>query len=125
MIHSYPCPCCGLLVFDEPPGSFAICPVCFWEDDALQLEFATTLGGGANRFSLLQSQANFRRIGACEPERLGNVRPPAPDEVRDATWRPIDLTRDSFEDWSAESRRRAPADADLYYWRPTFWRAGE
>jgi len=33
----YPCPCCGYLVFTEPPGSFEICPICFWEDDVSQL----------------------------------------------------------------------------------------
>lgn len=52
-IASYPCPVCGYLVFDEPPGSYAVCPVCNWEDDALQLEYATTLAGGANAYTLL------------------------------------------------------------------------
>jgi len=63
---SYPCPCCGFLVFQEPPGSYDICPFCFWEDDALQLEFATTLGGGANHPTLEQAQLNFQTLGACE-----------------------------------------------------------
>lgn len=31
----YPCPCCGHLVFEDPPGSYEICPVCFWEDEPL------------------------------------------------------------------------------------------
>jgi len=30
---TYPCPCCGYLVFTEPPGSYDICSICFWEDD--------------------------------------------------------------------------------------------
>lgn len=34
----FPCPCCWYKTFDaEPDGSFDICPVCFWEDDNVQL----------------------------------------------------------------------------------------
>lgn len=33
----YPCPCCGYLQFGEPPGSYEICAICFWGDDAVQL----------------------------------------------------------------------------------------
>jgi rubrerythrin len=40
----YPCPGCGYLVFDEPPGSYEICPICFWEDDLAQLRFHGCLG---------------------------------------------------------------------------------
>ncbi|WP_241494482.1 CPCC family cysteine-rich protein [Pseudomonas asplenii] len=29
----FTCPCCGYAVFEEPPGSHDICPICFWEDD--------------------------------------------------------------------------------------------
>ncbi|MFI5753623.1 CPCC family cysteine-rich protein [Streptomyces sp. NPDC051569] len=32
MSDSYPCPCCGHRVLDAMPGSYEICPVCFWED---------------------------------------------------------------------------------------------
>ena len=62
----YPCPCCSGLVFDEPPGSYSICPICFWEDDQLQLAFPL-MAGGANKLSLLQSQEEFLRIGASDP----------------------------------------------------------
>ena len=38
----YACPCCGFLTLDEaPPGTFAICPVCFWEDDDVQFRHRT------------------------------------------------------------------------------------
>ena len=123
MRNAFPCPCCGYLPFSEPPGSYDICPICFWEDDGLQLEFATTLSGGANRVTLLEAQRNYQQFGACEEAMRQNVRAPAPDEPRDGSWRPIDLQRDSFEDWSSETRVRPPPDADLYYWRPTFWRS--
>jgi len=33
MAPAYACPGCGFLVCGEPPGgTFAICPVCRWED---------------------------------------------------------------------------------------------
>ncbi|MER8087630.1 CPCC family cysteine-rich protein [Streptomyces sp. NPDC094048] len=33
------------------PGAYAIHPVCFWEDDAIQFRWPT-MDGGANRVSL-------------------------------------------------------------------------
>lgn len=51
----YPCPCCGFLVFDEAPGSFALCPVCDWEDCAVQLGNPAS-GGGPNAESLADAQ---------------------------------------------------------------------
>jgi hypothetical protein len=119
----FPCPCCGHLVFDGPPGSYQICPICWWEDDALQLEFATTLGGGANRPTLLEAQRSFLEIGACEASALGHVRTVSPADRRDPTWRPIDPVLDSFAGWGSPARDRAPVHDDrLYYWRPTSWR---
>ena len=118
----YPCPCCGYLTLTEPPGSYDICPICFWEDDALQLEFATTLVGGANGVTLADAQRAFEATGVREGRLLPYVRAPGPTDRRDPTWRPIDPALDSFEDWNAEGRRRAPDDPEtLYYWRPTFW----
>jgi hypothetical protein len=77
----YPCPCCGFLTLDEPPpGTFAICPVCFWEDDNIQgadPEYA----GGANVVSLREARENFRTLGACEARFRNNVREPTPEEV--------------------------------------------
>ena len=110
MSREYPCSCCGYRVFAEPPGSYAICPVCGWEDDALQLEFATTLAGGANEPSLFEAQR------AGHAGRASFEREPG--------WRPIDLAVDDFEDFHEPDRRRPPgADpAALYYWRATFWR---
>jgi cysteine-rich CPCC protein len=77
----YPCPCCGFLTLEEvPPGSFEICPVCWWEDDAVQYAHPD-MAGGANRVSLNEARENVRRIGASEPEGLRSVRPPKPDEI--------------------------------------------
>jgi hypothetical protein len=117
----YPCPCCGHLVFGGPPGSFEICSVCFWEDDASELEFATTCVGGANGIALAEAQRNYTEFGACEAASVRSVRPPLADEPRDSLWRPVDPGRDSFPAWG--SGDRAPEhDETLYYWRPTFWR---
>ena len=112
----FPCPCCGSLVFDEPPGSYAICPVCAWEDDALQLEYATTLSGGANGITLLEAQRGFLAREGPRPTRI--------DLPRDPLWRPIDPEADVFEDFHAPPRIRPTSDAAdaLFYWRPSFWR---
>jgi hypothetical protein len=122
-MRRFPCPCCGYLVFGEPPGSYDICQICFWEDDALQLEYATTLAGGANRTTLKDAQRDFVAVGACEERFIGNVRPPTDVETRDPEWRSIDLSLDHFETWGDPSGRRPPTcDEALFYWRPTFWR---
>lgn len=62
----YPCPACGFLVFHEPPGSYAICPVCEWEDDSVQLKHPM-MTGGANSLSLFEYQ---RKLLNTLPETL-------------------------------------------------------
>jgi hypothetical protein len=112
-------------MFEQPPGSYDICKICFWEDDCVQLRFPN-LAGGANKPSLMEAQRNFAEFGACEIRLLQHVRAPAPEDIRDPDWRPVDPLRDLFAalgsgdgtyDWPAEHTR-------LYYWRPDFWRSG-
>ncbi len=121
--HRFPCPCCGHLVFREPPGSHDICPICFWRDDVSQLRFPLT-GGGANRPSLAEAQRNYQMLGAMEEDMVPHVRSPNSEEPRDPDWRPIDPDVDDPErpvpgkDFSTN-----PKDLTwLYYWRPTYWR---
>lgn len=77
----YPCQCCGFLTLDErPPGTFAICPVCWWEDDDVQGR-DHDYAGGANDVSLRQAQENFRKLGVIEARFSSNVRAPTPEEV--------------------------------------------
>ena len=64
---------------EEPPGTFEICPVCFWEDDNVQFN-DPNYRGGANRVSLNEAKQNFERFGACESEMKEFVRPPRKGE---------------------------------------------
>ena len=119
---SYPCPCCGFLVFNESPGSYSYCSVCAWQDDLCQLRFAT-FPGGANKPSLVEAQLNYVRYGASQ---IG-IQPRAPSSAgfeRDAKWRLIDLKTDNIELSSTGNHGRTyPKDrATLYYWRDTYWR---
>jgi hypothetical protein len=121
-MSQFPCPCCGYLVFSEGPGSYEICDICGWEDDQVQLEFATN-AVGANHVSLVDGQRNFASFGASKERSRDYVRRPSATDVREAGWRPIDLSQDHFEDLSNRSAPRAPTkDERLYYWRTTFWR---
>jgi hypothetical protein len=111
-------------MFDEPPGSYDICSICFWEDDPVQLRHPL-LASGANRVSLVAAQANFSGLGACEPRLIEHCRTPTPDEVREPGWRPADTSVDDFEPdgLSAGSAGTGPRDrTTLYYWRDTYWR---
>ncbi|MCW1926236.1 CPCC family cysteine-rich protein [Luteolibacter arcticus] len=123
----HPCPCCGHLVFDQSPGSYDLCPVCFWEDDGLQLAHPM-MDGGANSVSLFQSQWNFSQVGACEARFIPNVRPPAPDEPLDPAWRRFDPATDPHLDFDSPEDEKlwkaAPTNANLYYWQPGYWLAG-
>ena len=79
--NAYACPCCRFLTLGEkPPGTFEICPVCYWEDDNVQAA-DPTFEGGANSMSLEQARRNFAEYGAISREALGRVRKPLPDEI--------------------------------------------
>lgn len=104
MNPTFPCPCCGFLVFDEPAGSYATCPLCGWEDDPIQLQ-APGYAGGANKESLCE----LRRCGgwdSLQSDLLHGYRR-APD------WRPL---RD--EECRAELPLTGPEQVNrhIYYW---------
>ena len=62
----YKCPCCGIYSYEEEiGGTYFICPICNWEDDAIQLREPDN-NIGANRYSLNESRLNFLRYGYCE-----------------------------------------------------------
>jgi len=62
------------------PGSFVICPVCFWEDDDVQFE-NPDFAGGANRPSLNQARSNYRAFGTADEQARSHVRLPRVDEL--------------------------------------------
>lgn len=75
------CPCCGYLTLSSvPPGTFEVCPVCFWEDDDAQFR-DPDYAGGANTISLNEARSNFRTIRAITPDHVANVRPPEASEI--------------------------------------------
>ncbi|WP_083418505.1 CPCC family cysteine-rich protein [Pseudofrankia sp. BMG5.36] len=116
-----PCPCCGHIVHDGRPGSSLICPVCFWEDDVVQLRWPL-LDGGANARSLVESQGIYNAIGVSEDRFANNVRAPMAGEPVDEGFRPINLAIDHFEEVYVQEEPW-PGDRNvLYWWRPTFWR---
>ena len=117
----YPCPCCGHLTMGEPPGSFDICPVCFWEDDAIQLRWPD-YAGGANGPSLVDAQQSFIGRGAVEGRLRRSVRKARDDEPVDEGWRVIDLAVDPFEARGVKEAEWPEDLTTLYWWRPTFWR---
>jgi len=71
-IDKYTCPCCGYKTLDEPPpGTFEICGLCGWEDDAIQFG-DPDYEGGANGESLREAQHNFHK----STETYWNILPP-------------------------------------------------
>ena len=78
----FPCPCCGYpTLSEEPPGTFDICPICFWEDDRVQFR-DPSYRGGANTVSLNEARANFEAIGVSDPNSRDLVRSPTDEEKR-------------------------------------------
>jgi hypothetical protein len=113
---TFPCACCGFLVFDEPPGSYAVCTICGWEDDAVQLANPCTRGG-ANSSSLAEAQESFQ---FTTPEAdLEECREQG--YVRDSKWRPLNVNeKEVFQKESDNGTRLVhPAVAEIgeCYWR--------
>jgi len=85
----YYCPCCGYNTFnEEPPGTYSVCPICFWEDDPIQFD-DPNYNGGANQVSLRQAQINFEQFGACEKDMIKNVIKPDNKYNRNPQWKII------------------------------------
>lgn len=83
----YTCPCCGYKTLDEePPGTFDICEICFWEDDSIQFE-DPDYEGGANVPSLRQAQKNYLAFGAYDKHCLKFVRKPTKEDEKNLNWK--------------------------------------
>ena len=105
MTSEYPCPACGYLAFDEPIGSYAICGVCGWEDDPVQLRYPLD-GGGANTESLQQFQYRVDSMLSADPDAASGY-------TRDPDW--CMVVAHSHCRYDDERRLRA---VYIYYWRP-------
>ena len=111
-VPTFPCPSCGFVVFDEPAGSYSICPICNWEDDHVQLAYPA-MRGGANTGSLLEYQLEIlKKIPAEIHEHDGYK--------RHSEWRPLtkedckpdpDIPRSGLEYFHAAGK-----DSPPYYW---------
>ena len=113
----YPCACCGYLTLGTSPGHYEICPICFWEDDPVQL-LDPWCEGGANAVSLVQAQRSYASRGVSEARFKGNVRSVLPTDVRDATWRPVaegDRERATTPERLNEEKPSGP-------WRWHYWK---
>ncbi len=89
------CLCCGYKTIEgyktnfgytKPPRTYAICPICFWQDDAVAYTHPDEVIG-PNRVSLRQAQRNFIEFGATERRVLPYVHQPNTNDVRDPGWR--------------------------------------
>jgi hypothetical protein len=110
-VEDVTCPACGFAVLADGYGSYEICSVCGWEDDGVQLTNPTS-GGGANRQSLAELQAEVVGRIPLEVTTHGEFR-------RDPLWRP--LSKNELDE--ADSKRRSqywhtPAATDRtdVYW---------
>ena len=100
----YSCPYCGYMSFDEPSGSYSICQICFWEDDAVQLAYPYSRGAN---LPLVEAQANYVAFGACDEHSKQYVREPIAGDMRDPQWRSFDPVLDSAE--------AGPQDGQSYF----------
>ncbi len=71
--HLEQCPCCDYISLPER-FSYLICPICFWEDDGIDVDRLDSTSG-PNHMTLRQGRANFLAFGACDTEMLKNVLP--------------------------------------------------
>jgi hypothetical protein len=103
------CPGCGFrTVSEDVYGSYEICPVCGWEDDAVQLANPCS-EGGANKVSLNEHQ----KYETSWTEKR-------PIYERDPHWRP--LNEEEIAYFEAAKRREhwafhAETAPELAYWR--------
>lgn len=58
------CPACDYFTLPNR-SQYEICPICFWEDDGLDLDRLDVVSG-PNHLTLRNARANFQEIGACD-----------------------------------------------------------
>ena len=105
--RSWPCPVCGYIVFDGPPGTYEMCGVCGWEDDSVQVRHPR-MRGGANGGSIFDYQKDHSDWVT-------------PDQFqRDPGWRPLASTEavlPSGQEGEVDYALNYYGDLPPYYWR--------
>lgn len=71
-MEKYTCACCGFKTLSEANGSYEICAVCSWQDDAVMNDHPDYWGGG-NDVCLRQAQRNYIKFGASEKRFKGKL----------------------------------------------------
>jgi len=84
---AYPCACCGHMAFERQPGSYDVCPICWWEDDEVQLRPNWWNFGGPNK-PIRVAQWKYQRRGQLPPDAVWE-REPIEGDVRDPDWYPL------------------------------------
>jgi hypothetical protein len=99
------CPCCGYRTLPGR-GDYDLCPVCSWEDEAVEpWEYSD-----ANGQTLVEAQQEFLADTRPYRGREGKARPPKRREARDPGWRPYELTDDLVA-----RMRQAKEDRERYW----------
>lgn len=78
----YQCCCCGYFTLvgkKETDTLWDICPVCFWENDVSGEN--PDKYSGANRMTLAQGRANYKKYSACDLKFASKVRLPEAEEL--------------------------------------------
>ena len=65
------CPCCDYFTLEER-GDYSICPMCFWEDDGLDVD-ELEQHSGPNHMTLREARKNFLELGACDRNAVRHV----------------------------------------------------
>jgi hypothetical protein len=111
-VKAYPCLCCGYKTLTkEPPGSYEICPICFWEDSVPDESWQHATSNGVG---LIQAQRNFVAFGACESQWLDAVRRPTEEDERNPDWQTIEVTLHT--QWHSLLNQFNPSDSTLWVW---------
>ena len=110
--RKFPCPSCGFRVFEEPSGSYGLCPICSWEDDPGQLS-KPWLRGGTNASSLKEYQDHILLKIPIGIELHDGF-------LRDRLWRPLSPSEwqhpDSNEDGKSIHGKLVFEMYSGYYW---------
>ncbi len=110
--EAYPCLCCGYKTLPkEPPGSYEICPICFWEDSVPDESWQHA---SSNGIGLIQAQRNFIAFGACAHQWLDAVRRPTQEDERNPDWQTIEVSLHT--QWHSLLNQFNPSDCTLWVW---------